>query len=257
MAYLQKSLASLGFDPGPIDGDFGPQTLSAVLAFQAHAGIAVDGICGPLTWGAIDGALRGAPSRGGGTALRGKTIVLDAGHGGDDPGAVSPWGDKEKDFTLPIVYRAKKYLEDQGARVILTRYGDYAPGSDWNQSVDELLARVSIANSQRADIFVSVHINAYDDPAASGVMGFYRTNSSESASLAACLAQAVNGETGLRLIDVQGGPYYVLNHTRMPAALVEIGFMTNWGDVQSLRKGSFQDEAGRGVAAGILDYLGR
>ncbi|MEX0974115.1 MAG: N-acetylmuramoyl-L-alanine amidase [Bacillota bacterium] len=261
VASLQQSLADLGYSPGPVDGDFGPRTDAAVRAFQKSAGLSTDGICGPLTWAALDRNLAES-SRGGtvvrGRTLAGKTIVIDPGHGGNEPGAISAWGDKEKDFTLAIGLKVEEYLEAQGAEVVMTRYGDYPPGSDWGWTVDELAARASLANTNRADLFVSIHDNAYpQDASISGVMGFYRRDSAESASLARSLAQGVSKSTGLKMIDVQVGPYYVLNHTEMPAALVEVGFMTNYGDVAALRTFSFVDSAAKGIVSGILDYLSK
>ncbi len=253
---LQRSLLNAGFDPGPVDGDFGPRTEKALKDFQRASGLVADGICGPLTYGALDRLGQG-PSRGIGP-LRGRVIVVDPGHGGSEPGAISYWGDKEKDFTLPIAAKVKTYLEGQGATVILTRSGDYTPGIGWANPVDELLARVSIANSQGADIFVSIHCNAYPkDPNVSGVMGFYRTGSTESRNLALALARRTSEGTGLKNIDTQVGPYYVLNHTYMPAALIEVGFMTNWSDTNLLRQNWFQDSAAKGISRGITDYLGR
>lgn len=255
VAMLQKYLQNAGFNPGYIDGAFGPKTQSAVIAFQRHSGLVPDGIVGPLTWAALERA--NSISRGTGP-LRGRTIVIDPGHGGPEPGAISYWGDKEKNFTLDIAAKVRYYLESQGAVVIMTRYGDYSPGSDWPLPADDLLARVSIANSRDADLFLSIHINAYPkDPGVSGVMGFYRNGSRESQKLAQVLANRVSGATNLRLIDVQTGPYYVLNHTYMPAALMEIGFMTNWNDVNLLKQNWFQDSVAKGLARGVSEYLGR
>lgn len=253
---LQQSLAALGFYTGWVDGDFGPVTEKAVIGFQGSAGLEPDGVAGPLTWAALERATQ--VSRGVTGPLRGRLIVIDAGHGGPEPGAISAWGDKEKDFTLGISLKARRLLEALGATVVMTRYGDYAPGSDWGYPVDDLLARVSVANSKGADLFVSVHINSYPkDPGVSGVMGFYRKNSGQSYNLAEKIARAVNKSSDLKMIDIQEGPYYVLNRTYMPAALIEIGFMTNRDDVNRLRQESFQDKAAKGIAAGILDYLGR
>lgn len=250
---LQNMLLSAGYDPGPIDGIFGPRTQAATIEFQRSAGLLVDGIVGPQTWGALE-RLSGV-SRGTGP-LRGRIIVIDPGHGGPEPGAISYWGDKEKDFTLGIASKLRGYLEAQGAVVLMTRYGDYSPGHDWSPRPDELLARVSIANSRGADLFLSIHINAYPkDPSVSGVMGFYRAGSWESQRLARTLANSVAATTGLRYIDTQVGPYYVLNNTYMLAALMEIGFMTNWHDVNLLRQDWFQDAVARGLARGVSEYL--
>lgn len=252
---LQNMLLYAGFDPGPIDGIFGPRTQRATMNFQRSAGLVVDGIVGPLTWNALERV--SGVSRGTGP-LRGRTIVIDPGHGGPEPGAISYWGDKEKDFTLGIASKLRRYLEEQGAVVVMTRYGDYSPGSDWLPRPDELLARVSIANSRGADLFLSIHINAYPkDPSVSGVMGFYRAGSWESQQLAKTLATNVAASTGLRYIDNQVGPYYVLNNTYMPAALMEIGFMTNWNDVNLLRQDWFQDAVAKGLARGVRKFLVR
>ena len=255
---LQESLAGLGYDPGPQDGDFGPRTQAALVRFQTSAGLDPDGVCGPLTWGAIARTGQAnATSRATGP-LRGKVIVIDPGHGGSDPGAVSKWGDEEKDLTLSIAFKVRRYLEAQGASVVLTRYGDYSPGTDWGRSVDELVARASLAGSQDADAFVSIHVNSYPkDPGISGVMSFYRSGSPQSMVLARSLAAEVSGATGLALIDVQAGPYYVLNHTYMPAALVEVGFLTNWRDADRLRQDSFLDAAAKGIVGGVIDYFAR
>ncbi|MGI6643700.1 MAG: N-acetylmuramoyl-L-alanine amidase [Bacillota bacterium] len=253
---LQMSLSNLGFDPGPVDGVFGPRTEKAVKDFQRASGLVADGISGPLTYAALK-RLGQEPSRGTGS-LRGRVIVLDPGHGGPEPGAISYWGDKEKDFTLPMAIKAKIYLESQGATVVLTRAGDYTPGTGWTRPVDDLLARVSIANSRGADMFVSIHCNAYPkDPSVSGVMGFYRAGSSASRNLALAIARRTSESTGLSNIDTQVGPYYVLSQTYMPAALIEVGFMTNWSDTNLLRQNWFQDSAAKGIAKGIMDYLGR
>jgi len=250
---LQKYLMEIGYDPGPIDGIFGFLTQAAVLRFQSAAGLVDDGIVGPLTWGALERTREAFRATG---PLRGKTIVIDPGHGGNEPGAISYWGDKEKDFTLAISNKVRKYLESQGATVVMTRYGDRTPGSDWWPPVDELLARVSIANSRGADMFLSIHINSYPkDPTVSGVMGFYRQGSWESKRLATSVAYGVSKATGLTFIDVQEGPYYVLNHTYMPAALIEVGFMTCWKDVDLLRQNWFQEEIAKGITRGVLDYF--
>ncbi|NLC14891.1 MAG: hypothetical protein GX784_00980, partial [Firmicutes bacterium] len=253
VAQLQRMLLAAGFDPGPVDGIFGPRTQAATMAFQESAGLVIDGIVGPQTWGALNRL--GGVSRGTGP-LRGRVIVIDPGHGGPEPGAISYWGDKEKHFTLGIATKTRRYLEDQGAVVVMTRYGDYSPGSDWSPRPDELLARVSIANSRGADLFLSIHINAYPkDPGVSGVMGFYRAGSWESQRLARTLASNVSASAGLRYIDTQVGPYYVLNNTYMPAALMEIGFVTNWNDVNLLRQDWFQDAVAKGLARGVREFL--
>ena len=105
--------------------------------------------------------------------LSGKTITIDPGHGGSDSGAIGPHGVQEKNITLPISMYLKKSLENRGAKVLLTRTTDvdvYGPNAS---GVDELGARVNVANRSNSDVLVSVHINAFNNPSVGGIATYY------------------------------------------------------------------------------------
>ncbi len=140
--YLQQKLNALGFNAGSVDGSFGPQTLSAVKAFQKAYGLVVDGSVGPATRAKLNAAVPGSkpedpkqeepnPDPGAGFEqfdpepgqLTGKTVILDPGHGGKDSGAT--WGgNEEKRFNLDMALRLKRMLERAGAKVLITRTKD-------------------------------------------------------------------------------------------------------------------------------------
>ena len=189
--------------------------------------------------------------------IGGKTIVLDPGHGGSDPGAIGPTGLQEKEVTLPIAEYLKSILEAKGARVILTRttdvdvYGPHASG------VDELQARVNVANGNRADAFISIHINSFSNPNVGGIATYYFDGSDQSKKLASAVQGQIaehsgfNGDRG-----IQPGNLYVLRHSLMPSILVELGFISNPKEEEHLKEMSTRQEFANELAKGLELYFG-
>jgi len=174
-----------------------------------------------------------------------KTIVLDAGHGGFDPGAVS--GSRmEKNDNLALALAVQKKLQEQGQRVVMTRNTDvFVP----------LVERSVISNRNLADIFVSLHRNAFTNPAANGVETYVQT---DSAPVNTAWARNVQNELVAAGVQsdrgVSQGDYSVLRHTRAPAMLVELGFITNARDNQLFDQ-KF-DAYATAITRGILKSLG-
>lgn len=189
--------------------------------------------------------------------IGGKTIVLDPGHGGSDPGAIGPTGLQEKQVTLPIAEYLKSILEAKGAKVILTRttdvdvYGPHASG------VDELQARVNVANGNRADAFISIHINSFSNPNVGGIATYYFDGSDRSKKLASAVQGQIaehsgfNGDRG-----IQPGNLYVLRHSLMPSILVELGFISNPKEEEHLKEMSTRQEFANELAKGLELYFG-
>ena len=189
--------------------------------------------------------------------IGGKTIVLDPGHGGSDPGAIGPTGLQEKQVTLPIAEYLKSILEAKGAKVILTRttdvdvYGPHASG------VDELQARVNVANGNRADAFISIHINSFSNPNVGGIATYYFDGSDQSKKLASAVQDQIaehsgfNGDRG-----IQPGNLYVLRHSLMPSILVELGFISNPKEEGHLKETSTRQEFANELAKGLELYFG-
>lgn len=189
--------------------------------------------------------------------ISGKTIVLDPGHGGSDPGAIGPTGLQEKQVTLPIAEYLKSILEAKGAKVILTRttdvdvYGPHASG------VDELQARVNVANGNQADAFISIHINSFSNPNVGGIATYYFDGSDQSKKLASSVQGQIaehsgfNGDRG-----IQPGNLYVLRHSLMPSILVELGFISNPKEEGHLKETSTRQAFANELAKGLELYFG-
>lgn len=179
-------------------------------------------------------------------------VCIDPGHGGPDPGAVSPEGIEEKRITLPVAKRIAEYLRRAGVQVILTRDTDteLVPGNDDSA---ELRARAQVANNAKADYFISVHCNAASSSDADGFEVYHYPGSTKGALLATKIAETYAVASGLKKRKVDTANFQVLRDTAMPAALIELGFLTNKADCALLREPAFQDKIALGIAFGILE----
>lgn len=188
--------------------------------------------------------------------VTGRTIIIDPGHGGSDSGAIGPSGLMEKDVTLKVSMRLRDMLENSGARVIMTRDTDvdvYGPGASDRQ---ELQARVNVSKfSPGADIFLSVHINAFTSPTAHGTATYYFTGSRSGMRLADYLQNGMVNRIGLYDRGIHEANFYVLKHTDMPAALVELAFITNYSEEDYMRTDEFIDNAAKGICEGLSNYF--
>jgi len=182
-----------------------------------------------------------------------KIIVLDAGHGGWDPGMVSGKVE-EKHINLSIAQKLQTFLEQGGATVIITRIDD----SDLaNSKAGDMNARRLIANTSHADIFVSIHQNAYASSNVKGAQVFYFNESDNSQKLANLVQDRIKEfvDAGNKLKPRPNSNYYVLKQTEMPAVLVECGFLTNYNDRQKLTSEAYQNKMAWGIYLGIVDYF--
>lgn len=170
-------------------------------------------------------------------------IVLDAGHGGDQPGCVIN-GATEKDITLSIVLLLQEKLESEGAAVVLTRSADYDVS---------LPNRSEIANNAGANYFISIHCNSYEDD--SSVTGFecYYYQSAKSENLAEAITSTADNHS-ISTRKVKEENYAVLRETAIPAVLIEVGFLTNAEERGKLLSPEYQELLAETIASGILDY---
>ncbi len=182
--------------------------------------------------------------------LKGKVIMLDAGHGGSDPGALgSTYGTREKDVVLPITLKTAALLEAQGATVILTRQQDTSIS---------LEARVNLSNSRQPHIFVSIHADYNYNPAISGSTVYYSSanpRSSESYRLGTLIMDSLEENVGLRRVGVRDSRYYVLRNNTVPAVLVETAFLSYQPEETLLRQDHFQQQVAEAIARGIIRYF--
>lgn len=190
--------------------------------------------------------------------IDGKRIVLDPGHGGSDTGAIGPTGVTEKSIALRIAKRLKVLLEAEGAEVILTRTEDteVSPKKAKATDVEELQARCDIANQNAADIFLSIHLDAFSGPEAHGTTGYYyEMGSADSTRLADCVKRGVLRRLGTLDRGTKPCAFYVCRHTDMPAMLLETAFVSNPREEQMMNSEEGVENAAQGIAAGIAEYF--
>jgi N-acetylmuramoyl-L-alanine amidase len=178
-------------------------------------------------------------------SIKGQTIVIDAGHGAHDSGAVAN-GLKEKDIILDVALRVKTKLENAGATVIMTRSTDVFL---------ELEERAAVANKSAASTFVSIHANAAAS-AAYGTETFYNSQYQKEKSLE--LANSIQSNLvktlGTRDRGVKEAGFYVIKYTKIPAVLVELGFITNADEAARMATSTFRDQAATAIVAGLKQY---
>jgi N-acetylmuramoyl-L-alanine amidase len=217
-----------------------------------------------------------------------RTVVIDPGHGGQDPGAIGKSGLQEKEINLAVALAVQKLLREKaGLNVVLTRE------SDVNPSLED---RTVIANQKRADLFVSIHTNAHRDRKRGGVETFFLNVSpdpsvvelaaeenatstknigemktilqkivqnskiQESRDLAEAMQKSLVRSLAQDLpaiqdLGVKGGPFWVLIGGEMPSVLVEISHLSNAKEEAKLRTGSYRQLAAQGIYDGIMEYV--
>jgi N-acetylmuramoyl-L-alanine amidase len=255
---LQERLLELGYDAGRADGILGPETESGLRAFQRDYGLTSDGTCGPATLRAL--RQLGRKVTGGrpqllrqsaslvdsGPHLIGRRIVVDPGHGGTDPGFTS--GETtEADLVFDLASRIEGRLAAAGATVYLTR------GRDQEPSLEE---RTGLANSARADLFLSLHVDAHPSEHARGVASFYYgTGSGASSTAGEQFANLIRRETIARtgMVDLGSHPktWDLLRMTRMPSVRLDVGYLTHPVDRLLLLDARLRSAIAHGVLAAV------
>lgn len=187
--------------------------------------------------------------------LNKKVIVLDPGHGGSDPGAIGPGGDQEKTVTFAVAQDLKGLLEKAGATVIMTRQSDVDVFGPNASGADELGARANIANSRKADIFLSIHANSFSNPSVSGTATYYYPKSTNDALLAQAIQDSYIQATGLQDRGIAQANFYVLKHTDMPASLIELAFISNPNEEKMLMDSQFQLKMAQGICQGMDSFF--
>ncbi|MGI5920942.1 MAG: N-acetylmuramoyl-L-alanine amidase CwlD [Syntrophomonadaceae bacterium] len=191
-----------------------------------------------------------------GYAVRNKVIVVDAGHGGKDPGAVRG-NVKEKDITLSISKKLDRLLGQAGAVVIMTRETDTdLAGEDFRGTMRErkrkdLATRVDKANKAKADLYISIHANADVSPRWSGAQTFYCGSSEKSRCLAEAIQQELTRTLGNTKRKAKTGSYYISDNTEMTAVIVEVGFLSNPEEASLLTNDEYQNKVAQAIFSGI------
>lgn len=194
--------------------------------------------------------------------LSGKTIYLDAGHGGVDGGAVSKQGDVEKDLNLAIALHLRDYLQQAGAFVVMTREDDRDLAEEGTKALsrrktEDLLRRVDNIRQQAPDVVLSIHMNSIPSPRWSGAQTFYYPNHPDNLLLASLIQEEIkrNLENTKRAANQVNTVYMLKAIENIPTALVEVGFLSNPGEAQLLADTEYQRQVAASIYQGILRYF--
>ncbi|MDP4088920.1 MAG: N-acetylmuramoyl-L-alanine amidase [Bacillota bacterium] len=180
------------------------------------------------------------------------TIVVDAGHGGWDPGSVGPNGTKEKAINLSVALKLGRILESNNIRIIYTRRNDVVAMT--NQKA-ELLHRAEIANKNAADLFVSIHLNYSDYKSARGTETYYYPTSTKARKLATIIQAQIAKDVKSKNRGIKAEDFSVLRNVSAPSVLVELGYISNFSEEALLRKDAYQDKLAMAIAAALLKYI--
>ena len=187
------------------------------------------------------------------------TVVIESGHGGNDPGKIGVDGSLEKEINLQIARRLKTYLEASDVTVVMTREDDRGLYEETNSSkkMADMKNRCGKIAEAEPDLVVSIHQNSYHQESVSGGQVFYYKTSERGKRLAEILQRRfdyVLGEKNTRKAKPNGS-YYLLLHVKQPIVIVECGFLSNWKEAANLNSGEYQDRLAWTIHVGIMEYL--
>lgn len=186
-------------------------------------------------------------------------VVIDAGHGGDDPGKIGINGAKEKDVNLSIARRVKDYLEKEDIRVVMTREtedGLYDADAS-RKKVQDMKRRIAVIEETAPDLAVSIHQNSYPEEYVHGAQVFYYEGSMEGQELAEKIQKRLieGADSGNKRQIKANSSYYLLKKTKIPIVIVECGFLSNRTEAEALCSDEYQDRIAWEITLGILQYL--
>ena len=260
---IQLWLRTVGFNPGPIDGIFGPQTRSSLKEFQSNIGLKNDGIISTETIeyflnlrtalernAQVDFPKQITDPHSSLAAIEAKKILLDFGHGGNDKGAVGPTGFEEAKVCEDIGLRVGNLFKILGTEIIYTR------GAGQGKT---MARRIDLINRTKAPIVISIHMNHSTNPKAEGSSCYYfaagNISSAEGKKLADCLHQEQIATLGLKDCRVHGKAFNILRLTKIPALIIEPAFITNPKEEALLKEQDFCQKIANAIFDGLQKYF--
>lgn len=188
--------------------------------------------------------------------LLGKTIYLDAGHGGRDPGAI--YKDiKESDINLEIAKQIKQELETHGATVYMTRIGDYdlSKINTSNHKKSDLIQRAKIINESNCDVYISIHLNSDPSPTWYGTQIFYTNKNEENKTIAEIMQKKFKQNLNTKREIKQLKNMYLFDRITRPGVLIEAGFISNANDRYILKQEEHQKKIATTIRDSLIEYF--
>jgi len=190
--------------------------------------------------------------------LGNRTVVIDAGHGGVDPGAVGKSKVLEKDVTLAVSKRLQVLVQQGGAKTIMVREDDSDLGTSQGllkRKREDLAQRIQLAMDVQAEVYLSIHANSFPDPKLTGAQTFYHSDSPEGKLLAQAIQQELNSMTNGKRVAKGNQDIYVLKKARQAAVTVELGFLSNLEEEQLLMTPEYQEKLAVAIYKGLSVYF--
>jgi len=191
--------------------------------------------------------------------ISGKKIVIDAGHGGIDPGAKSDRGLLEKDINLDIALKLKRHLAMAGVSCVMIRETD----QDFSNSNKDfttkkrrdLSYRTRVANQSGAELYLSIHANSFSQSIYEGAQTFHEKSDSNSKYLAEAIQNQLVKRLKPNRRQAKVGDYRVLNDTKMPGVMIEVGFLSNPTEAKLLEDENYREKIAKAIFRGVVDYF--
>ena len=191
-----------------------------------------------------------------------KTVIIDPGHGGFDGGAGADDGTLEKDVNLEISLKLRDLLKLSAYNVVMTRTEDTGTEDDSSVSISsrkksDIRNRLSLMHNDGDTVYVSIHLNKFTTSAASGTQVFYTPNFDQARMLAEHIQKSVISliqPENHRTIKQGNSSAYLLKNAKVPAVIVECGFLSNKGDLEKLKSDNYQSKLALCIAKGIMEY---
>lgn len=186
-------------------------------------------------------------------------VVVDAGHGGFDPGKVGINNELEKDINLSIAIKVKEKLEEKNITVIMTRTEDtdLSDGTSSSKKTSDMKKRITIINEAKADACISIHQNSYTSKEVKGAQVFFYSKSDNGKKLAEMIQESLK-ETlndGNNRKEKANDNYYMLLKSECTSVIVECGFLSNWEDATNLKDEFYQDKVAEAICSAVERFL--
>ena len=183
--------------------------------------------------------------------VAGNKVVVDAGHGGSDPGKIGINGLEEKEVNLAIAQYVEELLKKEKIEVVMTREKDEMLSEDSGEKtkIGDMKMRVEQINKEKPLLTVSIHQNSYPQEEIKGAQVFYYTHSGEGKKAAEIMQES------LLVLDDTNHTYYLLKRTESPTIIVECGFLTNTEEAGLLKQEEYQKKVAEAIVAGIKAYM--
>lgn len=187
-----------------------------------------------------------------------KTVVIDAGHGSEDPGKIGVNNVPEKDLNLQIAKKVQMKLKEKGIHVVMTREDDtgFYDKAESNKKVADMKKRVALINETKPDIAVSIHQNSYHEGNVKGAQVFYYTHSKEGERAATVMQEELRSfDSNNKRQAKDNTTYYMLKKTEVPTIIVECGFLSNAEEAEKLTTEEYQNAVTEAICSGIIKYV--